>query len=171
MIELIDYMGYGPYGSGAIIVLFDDGTLQRFQDTYAEGETEPEMNPPAGLFAPKRGLGKVWREGTGARVRERLGWATSPETKAVSNQSSQYPGPIPSATPTPVVGPTATPTALPPGYILGGGAAQEFERGMMVYVGPNVKKIFLLYGGDQYNYAGPYGADRWLVFADTFGGS
>jgi uncharacterized protein with LGFP repeats len=29
-----------------------------------------------------RGFGKVWREGTGVKVRERLGWATAPEKGA-----------------------------------------------------------------------------------------
>jgi uncharacterized protein with LGFP repeats len=28
---------------------------------------------------PQRGFNKVWCEGTGARVRERLGWAVEPE--------------------------------------------------------------------------------------------
>ena len=38
--------------------------------------------PPKGLVEPVRGFGKVWREGTGARVRERLGWATATEKGA-----------------------------------------------------------------------------------------
>ncbi|MEA2574933.1 MAG: hypothetical protein QOH93_2231 [Chloroflexia bacterium] len=168
MLGLTDYMGYGPYGSRTIMVLFEDGTLQRFADNYAEGEGEPDMSPPSGFYAPKKGFGKVWREGTGARVRERLGWATAPETVAVSNQQPQYPGPIPSMTPTLAPNPTATPTALPPGFIPGGGAVQEFERGLMLYAGPNVKRIFVLYVADPYTYPGPYGADHWLVFEDTF---
>ncbi|HEY0069206.1 MAG TPA: hypothetical protein VGE04_04475 [Chloroflexia bacterium] len=171
MVELVDYMAYGPYGSRTIIVMFDDGTLQRFQDNYGAGEGEPAMDPPAGLYAPKKGLGKVWREGTGAKVRERLGWATAPATEAVGPPSDYPPGPIPSVTPTLPPGPTATPTALPPGFLPGGGAAQEFERGMMVFVGPNVKKIFVFYGSDPYYMPGPFGADRWLVFDDRFGAS
>jgi hypothetical protein len=165
MVELIDPVGYGSYGT--IMVMFNDGTFQRFQNTYVEGEGEPTMTPPAGLYAPKRGLGKVWREGTGARVRERLGWAFAPEIVAVATGNA--PGPIPSATQTRPPAPTATPTPLPPGYLPGGGAAQQFERGMMVYAGPNVKKIFVLYTGDPYGNPGPYAANRWLVFEDTFG--
>ncbi|MDQ3705546.1 MAG: hypothetical protein M3437_10055 [Chloroflexota bacterium] len=166
MLGLINYIGYGPYGNRSVMVLFNDGTVQWFADTYVEGEGEPEMNPPAGLHTPRKGFGKIWREGTGARVRERLGWATAPETVAVA--TGQAPGPVPSMTPTLPPAPTATPTALPPGFLPGGGAAQEFERGTMVYAGPNVKRIFVLYASDQYRYAGPGSADRWLVFEDTF---
>ena len=39
---------------------------------------------------------------------------------------------------------------------------------MMVYAGPNAKKIFVLHAGDPYSSPGPYGADHWLVFEDTF---
>ncbi|HYP21487.1 MAG TPA: hypothetical protein VEY08_15550 [Chloroflexia bacterium] len=163
---MLDLAGYGP---NTILALFDDGTMQRFQNTYRQGEGEPEMNPPAGLYAPKRGFGKVWREGTGARVRERLGWATAPETVAVAPQSGYPPGPAPSMTPPTPPAPTATATPLPPGFLPGGGAAQEFERGLMVYAGPNAKKIFVLHANDPYSSPGPFGATHWLVFEDTFG--
>jgi hypothetical protein len=63
-----------------IYVFFDDGTFQQFDDTWKEGDpANGNMTPPPGLFEPQRGFGKVWREGTGARVRERLGWAKAPE--------------------------------------------------------------------------------------------
>jgi hypothetical protein len=42
--------------------------------------TQPEgasLQPPPGLWEPKRGFGKAWREETG--VRDALGWATEPE--------------------------------------------------------------------------------------------
>jgi hypothetical protein len=86
MLEIEGFYDYysGPNPPRFIYVLFDDGTIQRFDDTYVEGSGEPDVTPPPGLFAPKAGLGKVWREGTGARVRERLGWATTPATKAVA---------------------------------------------------------------------------------------
>ena len=61
-----------------IYVFFDDGTFQQFDDTWHDGDPpNGNMSPPPGLFEPQRGFGKVWREGTGARVRERLGWATA----------------------------------------------------------------------------------------------
>jgi len=63
-----------------IYTFFDDGTFQQFDDTWRPGQPESGgLTPPAGKYEPVRGFGKVWREGTGARVRERLGWATAPE--------------------------------------------------------------------------------------------
>jgi hypothetical protein len=66
--------------SKAIYVLFDDGSFARFDDTWEEGQpVSHNQNPPPGLYEPIRGFGKIWFEGTGARVRERLGWATDQE--------------------------------------------------------------------------------------------
>ena len=66
-----------------IYVFFDDGTYQPFEDTWREGQpVNGGLTPPQGRFEPIRGFGKVWREGTGARVRERLGWGTAPEKGA-----------------------------------------------------------------------------------------
>jgi hypothetical protein len=85
---------YQPFQNGAMLwisrttfinqqliyVFFDDGTLQQFTDTWTEGQpSNAGLTPPSGLYEPQRGFGKVWREGTGARVRERLGWATATE--------------------------------------------------------------------------------------------
>jgi hypothetical protein len=74
--------GYAfPYSQPSIFVLFDDGTYQRFDDTYVEGQPNTcTPTPPKGFVLPVRGFNKVWCEGTGAKVRERLGWATAPET-------------------------------------------------------------------------------------------
>jgi hypothetical protein len=69
------------YTYKTIYVLFDDGTVQQFDDQYQDG-TDPgghEVPPAPNLYAPKFGFGQVWREGTGAHVRERLGWATAQE--------------------------------------------------------------------------------------------
>jgi len=62
-----------------IYVVFKDGTWQQFNDTWQEGqpETDPNIVPPAGLYQPKRGFGKLWREN--AVVRSKLGWATIDE--------------------------------------------------------------------------------------------
>jgi hypothetical protein len=63
-----------------IYVFFADGTFQQFEDTWREGQpVSGGESPPRGRYEPQRGFGKVWREGTGARVRERLGWALAPE--------------------------------------------------------------------------------------------
>lgn len=78
MLELIDQSGSSTYK--VIYVLFEDGTVQRFEDTYRTGDAEPtDVVAPSGYFVPVMGFGKVWREGTVARVRERLGWATAPD--------------------------------------------------------------------------------------------
>jgi hypothetical protein len=106
-----------------IYAFFDDGTYQQFEDTWREGQpVSANLTPPAGRYEPVRGFGKVWREGTGARVRERLGWATAPEkgapgayqqfqrgemywTGAVNmiyvlfGTSGPYPGPVPTPGP------------------------------------------------------------------------
>lgn len=66
----------------AIVVLFADGRSPHwriFTDNWQEGDpvNDPLLTPPAGLYQPVRGFGLVWREEIG--VRERLGWALSPE--------------------------------------------------------------------------------------------
>ena len=62
-----------------IYVLYNNGTWQSFADTWTSGEQEsdPSIVPPYGLFQPKRGFGKVWRDN--AAVRSTLGWATTEE--------------------------------------------------------------------------------------------
>jgi hypothetical protein len=51
----------------------------RLPDPYIEGqpETDDTILPPEGLFQPRRGFGKLWRETPG--MRDRLGWALSEE--------------------------------------------------------------------------------------------
>ncbi len=68
----------------AIYVFYDEPPpgsegAQRFRDAWtpAEPDSDPTILPPAGLYQPVRGFGKVWREFP--RVRERLGWALAPE--------------------------------------------------------------------------------------------
>jgi hypothetical protein len=97
------------------------------------------------LYAPVRGLGKVWREQTASRVRERLGWATGPEVDAIS-QSYPIAG-----LPTPVAGQ--------------GGAVQNFQFGLMVYAGPQLKKIYAIYN-DRSNLSSQ--VNSWSVYDDTY---
>jgi hypothetical protein len=73
--------------TGAIYVLYGNGTPKpagqppdgfvQYQDTWKEGEPEndPSLTPPAGLYQPVRGFGKVWR----TSEQNNLGWALSPE--------------------------------------------------------------------------------------------
>jgi hypothetical protein len=65
-----------------IYVIFEDGGSPgwaTYPDNFSEGEPERDdsLAPPAGMDQPIRGFGLVWRTNTG--VRDRLGWATSPE--------------------------------------------------------------------------------------------
>ena len=79
-----DLWGSGDYaGAGVIFVLHESGAegpqVQVFVDTWtsAEPESDPSIVPPAGLYQPIRGFGKVWRNNP--EVRDRLGWAVTPE--------------------------------------------------------------------------------------------
>jgi len=65
-----------------IYVFYNNGTFQRFDDTFnsaVDSESGGET-PPAGLFEPVRGFGKVWRNSE--LVRASLGWALAAETTA-----------------------------------------------------------------------------------------
>ncbi len=66
-----------------IYVLFNDGKKPAwiaYTDEFKDGQPERDnsLSPPPGLAQPIRGFGLVWR--TKEKVRERLGWATGPET-------------------------------------------------------------------------------------------
>jgi len=65
--------------SRVILVFYENGSLEEYDDTFVEGEPEsdPSIVPPPGLYQPIRGFGKLWR--THPEVRDRLGWATAPE--------------------------------------------------------------------------------------------
>ncbi len=77
---------------GTILVLYDGGKIGTFTDTWTEGqpESDPTIVPPADLFAPRRGFGKVWREQPG--VRDALGWAFFPETPVSSQTQARSTG-------------------------------------------------------------------------------
>lgn len=69
----------GEGGPSAIYAVYNNGTYQRFSDTWNEGQ-DPHSGgaePPSGLIEPIRGFGKVWRESAG--VRDALGWARTDE--------------------------------------------------------------------------------------------
>ncbi|MBN2305626.1 MAG: hypothetical protein JXQ72_14175 [Anaerolineae bacterium] len=70
----------GAQPQSAIYALFNNGTYQRYNDTWIDG-TDPVGGgavPPDGLLEPVRGFGKVWRDHS--TVRDGLGWATSGES-------------------------------------------------------------------------------------------
>jgi hypothetical protein len=64
-------------GAELIYVLYNNGTAQRYPDTWLEGVEPAELpdnaNAPAGKVAPARGFGKVWA--SNPAVKSGLGWA------------------------------------------------------------------------------------------------
>ena len=70
----------GTGATPAIYALYNNGTYQRFNDTWQEGVDPASggMAPPPGLVEPVRGFGKVWRDNASAR--DGLGWALTGES-------------------------------------------------------------------------------------------
>ncbi len=66
---------------GRIYVLSEEPSREwrAYTDEWEEGDpiSDPDIDPPPGLYQPVRGFGLVWREQP--HVRERLGWAIHPE--------------------------------------------------------------------------------------------
>jgi hypothetical protein len=65
-----------------IYVVFEDGlrpTWAQYPDEFTEGDPDLDESlvAPPGLQQPVRGFGLIWR--SNPRVRDRLGWATTPE--------------------------------------------------------------------------------------------
>jgi hypothetical protein len=56
-----------------------------YNDTFEEGEPEidPTLIPPEGLFQPRRGFGKLWRNHP--EFREALGWGLTPDFELTSS--------------------------------------------------------------------------------------
>jgi hypothetical protein len=63
---------------GLIYVLPEVARWAAYEDTWTSGQSEPDVQPPEGLYAPVRGFGKLWREKLEGPV-STLGWATAPE--------------------------------------------------------------------------------------------
>ena len=65
------------------VIYYDNarGSLvwESYQDTWHEGDqVRGGETPPAGLYEPIRGFGKLWR--TNQHIRNTLGWAAAPES-------------------------------------------------------------------------------------------
>ena len=69
----------GASGQPGIYAIYDNGSYQRFNDTWIDGSDPVSVGlaPPVGLVEPIRGFGKVWRESPG--VSDAIGWARSGE--------------------------------------------------------------------------------------------
>ncbi len=81
---------------GVIYTLFSDKKYQQFVDTWTSAEPEWDVTiiPPSGYYQPKRGFGKVWREGDvtpSGKVRDKLSWATI-EERGLSMSWQAYTG-------------------------------------------------------------------------------
>jgi hypothetical protein len=91
--------------TGQLWVMFGEeeggGEWGVFEDTFTDGEpeTDPSLVPPEGFFQPERGFGKLWRGNP--EVRDRLGWAVTPEFGYVSDYFYQPGGEIVGDTYTP----------------------------------------------------------------------
>ena len=85
MFDVIVPGANGQPAQKTIYVLYDDGTAQRFPDTYMDGAPEPTPAelPPTGFLMPMRGFGKVWNENPS--IRQRLGWAAQSEQVSPNN--------------------------------------------------------------------------------------
>ncbi|MBI5650679.1 MAG: Ig-like domain-containing protein [Chloroflexi bacterium] len=83
--------------ANVILVLFSDGSFNRFTDTWVEGmpELDTSIAPPSGVLQPVRGFGKVWRENS--NVRNKIGWATASEKGFTSTWQAQMRESLPSA--------------------------------------------------------------------------
>jgi len=82
---LVSSRAQGQTGTRTVYVLFGDtAAVAPVPDTWTAGKDpiSTGLTPPSGLFEPRRDFGKVWREGTSLRIRERLGWAMSAERGA-----------------------------------------------------------------------------------------
>jgi len=68
--------------SRVVYVLLDDGTYQRYDDTYNPGVDRPSGGPdaPPDLYQPQEYLGKVWRTIPG--LIEGMGFGSGPEVLA-----------------------------------------------------------------------------------------
>ena len=75
----LEQVGLEGAQPGLILVLYDNGSYEAYQDTWTAGEPEIDslISPPDGFHQPRRGFGKIWRETSG--VRGKLGWALAPE--------------------------------------------------------------------------------------------
>src|SRR5260221_7957128 len=87
---------FGPQKT--IYTIYDLGIKPRwnqFPDEYTDGmpDTDPALVPPAGMAQPIRGFGLTWRTKPG--LRDRIGWASGPETSytaayQIDNQGARY---------------------------------------------------------------------------------
>lgn len=66
---------------GTVYVIYNDGEWLTFPDGWdaSQPSSDPSLVVPNGRYQPVDSIGKVWREN--ADVRNRLGWASEPQSK------------------------------------------------------------------------------------------
>lgn len=69
-----------------IFVLTDDGIGQLYENSYREGDPDPQATAPDGLIVPVRGFGAIWQAMGGES--SSIGWATEPEMSAQIEQQA-----------------------------------------------------------------------------------
>jgi len=66
---------------GKIYAVQNWGQTKTYNDTWKEGMAEtPDVSPPSGLYAPRRGFGKVWMDDPA--LRDAVGWALEKTERA-----------------------------------------------------------------------------------------
>jgi hypothetical protein len=68
------------------------GEWHVYPDNFDEGDEEfdPDIEPPDGLFQPRRGFGKLWRDHD--EVRQMMGWAVTPDEFGYISRYEYHPG-------------------------------------------------------------------------------
>jgi len=150
MISVTRFDFYSGRNYEDVFVLYRDGraTTISFLPPFTGPEPANQPQPPqlpAGLSAPTGNFGVVWRINTQKSLEE-LGWATGPAEVFAYDEKTKT----------------------------GGGVAQYFFGGAMIYPNLNVKKIYVLHNNGTYAYVNPgphvrmTDTNHWLVYDDTF---
>jgi len=71
-----------------IYVLYPTNEWEVYEDGWRDGEDVDELTPPAGVYAPTKGFGKLWCESP--EVRSCLEWGSLPRTTSVDGAVQQF---------------------------------------------------------------------------------
>ena len=82
---------YWRQDTDKIWVMYDDNRWAEYEDTWNEGEpVHASLTPPAGLYEPVLGFGKVWRDRLGGPSAA-IGWAIE-EERGVATEVQDFEG-------------------------------------------------------------------------------
>jgi hypothetical protein len=71
-----------------IYVLYPTNEWEVYEDGWQEGEDVDDLVPPAGVYAPSEGFGKLWRQSPA--VKSGLDWGSSPRTTSTDGAIQQF---------------------------------------------------------------------------------